>query len=178
MEIVNGQEWLLHKFGLENVDHPASLALNGMMDVTTLDWSDESLKAIKVDKDKLPPVKDSDAAGGHVWPRRLPRLDLRRACQTASGGGDQQCAAIGAGVIREGLTEINHRDGLGDGRDVDSSKPVIRITWFCSSGHAIPHKGRIWKAWLSATGVCPCAVARHLCADGSCRCKADGFGPV
>ncbi|MFZ5975250.1 MAG: xylulokinase, partial [Bacillota bacterium] len=56
-KFVNGQEWFLHKLGSEVMfSDPASLTLNGMMDVTTLEWSKELLDAINVDMDKLPPI--------------------------------------------------------------------------------------------------------------------------
>ena len=66
-KFVNAQEWLLHKLGSEELfTDPASLALNGMMDVATLDWSKELLDAIDFDIDKLPPVKEPARQVGTV----------------------------------------------------------------------------------------------------------------
>ena len=66
-KFVNAQEWLLHKLGSEELfTDPASLALNGMMDVATLDWSKELLDAIDFDINKLPPVKEPTRQVGTV----------------------------------------------------------------------------------------------------------------
>ncbi len=152
-KFVNGQEWLLHKFGSEELfTDPASLALNGMMDVKTLDWSDELLKAIKVDKDKLPPVKTPMRQVGVVSSKASAETGFAAGMPICVGGGDQQCAAIGAGVIREGLTEITIGTASVMVAHVDSSKPDPDHS-VLFSGHAIPNKWDM-EGLAFATGVC------------------------
>jgi xylulokinase len=105
-KFVNGQEWLLHKFGSEELfTDPASLALNGMMDVTTLDWSDELLKAIRVDKDKLPPVKTPMRQVGVVSGRHAHLRRRRRSAVRRDRGGSHS----------RRLDRDYDRHGLGDG---------------------------------------------------------------
>ena len=55
-KFVNGQEWFLHKLGSEVIfSDPASLTLNGMMDVANLTWSEDLCSLIGLSLDKLPP---------------------------------------------------------------------------------------------------------------------------
>ena len=53
----NGQEYFLHRLGAEEwVTDPASLTLNGMLDIARLDWSDRVLAMCGISRDRLPPV--------------------------------------------------------------------------------------------------------------------------
>jgi len=152
-KFVNGQEWLLHKFGSSELfTDPASLTLNGMMDVKNLDWSDELLDAIRVDRDKLPPVKTPMTKVGVVSKKASDETGFSVGMPICSGGGDQQCAAIGAGVIREGLSEITIGTAAVmvahvDNRRVDADHSVL------FGGHAIPHKWDMEGLTFGA-GVC------------------------
>ena len=106
-KFVNAQEWLLHKLGSEELfTDPASLALNGMMDVATLDWSKELLDAIDFDIDKLPPVKEPARQVGTISKKAAELTGFAEGMAICVGGGDQQCAAIGCGVTKEGTAEI------------------------------------------------------------------------
>jgi len=56
-KILNGQEYFLHKLGAEELStDPASLTLNGMLEIAKLDWSRELCEKIGLPLDKLPPV--------------------------------------------------------------------------------------------------------------------------
>lgn len=104
---VNGQEWLLHQLGSEEVfTDPSSLAMNGMMDVAKLDWSDELLDAINVSRSKLPPVKQPARQVGCISPKIAELTGFHAGTPICVGGGDQQCAAVGSGIIKEGMAEI------------------------------------------------------------------------
>lgn len=106
-KFVNAQEWLLHKLGsTELFTDPASLALNGMMDVATLDWSQELLEAIDFDIQKLPPVKEPARQVGTISKEASQLTGFSEGMAICVSGGDQQCAAIGCGVIKEGMAEI------------------------------------------------------------------------
>lgn len=85
---------------------PSSMALHGMMDVSTLDWSDELLEAIRFDREKLPEIKAPARQVGVISKRASELTGFAEGMPICVGGGDQQCAAVGAGVIKEGLAEI------------------------------------------------------------------------
>lgn len=103
----NGQEYFLHRMGAEDwATDPASLTLNGMMDIATLDWSDRILNVIGIDRDRLPPVGIPSGHVGTLSKRAAEETGLPAGLILCRGAGDQQCAAIGAGVIKQGMAEF------------------------------------------------------------------------
>lgn len=152
-KFVNGQEWFLHRLGADEVcSDPASLTLNGMMDVGKLDWSDELLTLIRVEREKLPPVKTPMRQVGVISAQAAKETGFAEGMPICVGGGDQQCAAIGAGVIREGLAEITIGTASVMVAHVDSRRPdPEHLVLF--GGHAIPNKWDM-EGLAFATGVC------------------------
>lgn len=105
--IVNGQEYFLHLMGAKGFEtDPASLTLNGMMDIRRLDWSPAILEAAGVKRDLLPPVGTPGAKVGNLSPEAATAMSLPAGLPICRGAGDQQCAAVGAGVIHQGMAEI------------------------------------------------------------------------
>lgn len=151
-KFVNAQEWLLHKLGsAELFTDPASLALNGMMDVATLDWSKELLDAIDFDIDKLPPVKEPARQVGVISKEAAEATGFAEGMPICVGGGDQQCAAVGCGVIKEGMAEVTIGTASVMVAAVDGVKedPQHEVIF---SGHAVP--GHMDMEGLAyATGV-------------------------
>jgi len=139
-KIVNGQEWFLHKFGSEEIfSDAASLTLNGMMAIDKLDWSDAILDAAGIPREKLPPVKPPMRQVGTVSRQAAQETGFAEGMPVAVGGGDQQCAAIGAGVIHEGLSEVTIGTGGVMVAHADSRKPDPEGR-VITGGHAIPGK--------------------------------------
>jgi xylulokinase len=66
-------------------------------------WSDELVHAFGIDPEKLPHICDSTDVVGEVSERAAAETGLRAGTTVVIGGGDGSCAAVGAGVIREGL---------------------------------------------------------------------------
>lgn len=174
-KFVNAQEWLLHKLGSEELfTDPASLVLNGMMDVSTLDWSDELLEAINFSKDKLPPVKEPARQVGTISKAAAEATGFQEGMAICVGGGDQQCAAIGCGVIKEGMAEITIGTAsvmvaAVDGVKADPKHEVI------FSGHAVPGHmdmeglayatGVALRWWRDTYGAPEVAVAKAVDTD-------------
>jgi len=105
--IANGQEYLLHRLGAEAFESdPASLTLNGMLDIRKLDWSDEVCAAAGIPRDLLPPVGRPASQVGKLSSAAAEATGLPAGTPLCRGAGDQQCAAVGAGVITQGLAEI------------------------------------------------------------------------
>jgi xylulokinase len=104
---VNGQEFFLWRMGADDwATDPASLTLNGMMDIAKLDWSDRILNVCGVGRDRLPPVGKPAAQVGRLSKAAAHETGLPEGMILCRGAGDQQCAAIGAGVIRQGMAEF------------------------------------------------------------------------
>jgi xylulokinase len=105
--ICNGQEYFLRRLGADLLEtDPSSLTLNAMLDIRALDWSDEICAAAGVDRALLPPVGEPGARMGRLSATAAAQTGLPRGAVLCRGGGDQQCAAVGAGIIRQGLAEV------------------------------------------------------------------------
>lgn len=105
--ICNGQEYLLRLLGAERFEgDPSSLTLNGMLDIRRLDWSEEICRAAGIDMAKLPPVGAPGERVGSISAHAAELTGLAAGTPLCRGAGDQQCAAVGAGVIRQGMAEI------------------------------------------------------------------------
>ena len=152
-KFVNGQEWFLHKLGSEELfTDPASITLNGMMEISKLDWSKELLELIRFEADKLPPVKEPMRQVGEISKQAAEQTGFSPGMPICVGGGDHQCAAVGAGVIREGISEITIGTGSVMVAHADQFNPdPDHAVLF--GGHAIP---RTWdmEGIALSTGSC------------------------
>ena len=149
----NGQEYFLHRLGAEEwVTDPASLTLNGMMDIRKLDWSDRMLAICGISRERLPPVGIPSGVAGKLSREAAEATGFPEGIILCRGAGDQQCAAIGAGVTKQGMAEftvgtsgvmVAHLDSL------DRIKG--RNLWW--GGHAVPGAWDIEGAAFSL-GAC------------------------
>ncbi len=80
-----------------------SLASRTMaFDVVRRDWSDEILSLAGVGRELLPAVHPSGHAVGAVRPDVAEQLGLSAKTVVATGGHDQPCGALGAGIVGSG----------------------------------------------------------------------------
>ncbi|MGQ9615367.1 MAG: FGGY-family carbohydrate kinase [Spirochaetota bacterium] len=122
-KILNGQEYFLFKLGADDLStDPASLTLNGMLEIDKLDWSNELCKMINLPIEKLPPVGTPARMVGKVSKEAAQLSGLPEGMPISIGAGDQQCAAVGAGVIREGMAEITIGTAMVMVAHIDSRK--------------------------------------------------------
>lgn len=134
----NGQEYFLHRMGAEDWStDPASLTLNGMMDIAALDWSDRVLKVCGIERDRLPPVGIPSGRAGTLSRRAAEETGLPEGLVLCRGAGDQQCAAIGAGVIKQGMAEFTVGTAGVMVAHLDSVERIKgRNLWW--GGHGVP----------------------------------------
>lgn len=137
---LNGQEYFLHMLGAESLStDPASITLNGMMDITNLDWNTELCSMIGLPMEKLPPMGKPARQTGTVSKKASEETGFSEGMPIAIGAGDQQCAAIGAGIIREGMAEITIGTAMVMVAHIDSlKKDPKRMVLMGGSG--IPNK--------------------------------------
>ena len=152
-KIVNGQEFLLNRMGAETLySDPSSLTLNGMMDIDKLDWSEDIIEAIGLTIDKFPPITTPARQEGVVSDEAAELTGFAAGTPICRGGGDQQCAAIGAGVIREGMAEITVGTAAMMVAHIDQRRrDPDQIAYI--GGHAFPHKWDM-EGGAFATGAC------------------------
>ena len=104
---VTGRNTFLRRLGAEVLESdPSALTLNGMLDIRKLDWSEEVCQAAGIDLTRLPQVGKPGTMVGRLSKAAAEETKLPAGIALCRGGGDQQCAAVGAGVIRQGLAEV------------------------------------------------------------------------
>ncbi|MCR9238379.1 MAG: FGGY family carbohydrate kinase [Alphaproteobacteria bacterium] len=149
----NGQEYFLHKLGAEEwITDPASLTLNGMMDIAKLDWSDEILELCGITRSQLPVVGIPSGVSGKMSREAAELTGIPAGTPLCRGAGDQQCAAIGAGVIKQGMAEFTiGTSGVMVGHLDSLDRIKGNNLWW--GGHAVPGAWDIEGAAFSL-GAC------------------------
>lgn len=99
--------FVMNKFGADEfVSEVTNAMVSGMIDVNTFDWCDEILDALELDKAKLPPLVDPNTIVGKIKEDVSKRTGLAVGTLIVAGCGDQQAAAMGAGVTEDGSMSL------------------------------------------------------------------------
>lgn len=94
-------------FGSDSFCSETSNAMvSGMMDVRTLEWNTEVMDALGLRTDILPPLAPPGSVVGKVKKTIAERTGLAEGTLIVAGSGDQQAAAMGAGVIEDGSMSL------------------------------------------------------------------------
>lgn len=139
------QEYFLHELGAKDgwFDDWSNASLYGLMDIQSMEWSKELCDDFGMPMDKLPQLVGSGWQVGTIDKYAHERTGLPIGMPICTGGGDQQCAAIGAGVIDEGLCEVTF--GTAGVSVAHLNSPKYDETMAVSlSAHAFPVK--TWEA--------------------------------
>lgn len=170
-QICNGQEYFLSRLGAERLEtDPSSLTLNGMLDIHALDWSEEVCEAAGIDFNLLPPVGRPGALVGRLSEAAAGETGLPAGVAICRGGGDQQCAAVGSGVIEQGLAEVTVGTSAMMVAHLDHPDMITGPAPYIG-GHAVPGKwdleggafsiGSCLRWWRDQFGEAECAEARR-----------------
>lgn len=97
------QDYLIYRLtGIAATDY--SLAARTMaLDIVKRDWSDAILAKAGVDRSLLPELHCSGTAVGEITREASEETGLPRKAVVATGGHDQPCGALGAGITRGGM---------------------------------------------------------------------------
>ena len=152
-QVCNGQEFLLRRLGADRMESdPSSLTLNGMLDIRRLDWSQEVIRAADLDPRLFPPIGQPCRMVGRLSPEAAEQIGLPAGTPLCRGGGDQQCAAVGAGVIKQGLAEVTIGTAAMMVAHLESPDLVTGPAPYVG-GHAVPGK---WDAEGGAFSIGSC----------------------
>lgn len=98
---------VLRALGCEEfITDRSNASLTGMFDISRFEWSEKILKASGVEEGRLPTVVQSGIEVGVVSRDAARKCGLSAGMPIISGGGDQQCAGLGAGAVKAGIAEI------------------------------------------------------------------------
>jgi xylulokinase len=122
-----------------------------LLDVRARKWSGEILDALGIPREWMPAVYEGPEVTATLRDDVADELGLPRGLPVAAGGGDNAAAAVGVGVVREGLvsTSIGTSGVLFAHRDEFARDPSGRVHAFC---HAVPGAFHLMAVTLSAGG--------------------------
>ncbi|NRY64086.1 FGGY-family carbohydrate kinase [Clostridium beijerinckii] len=110
-----------------------------LMNLHTLKWDSDLLRLFDIDENKLCELVEQSCILGCITDGFSKLSGLKTGIPVISAGGDQQCSAIGNGVINEGDTQIT--TGTGSFIITSSDKPHIDcVSKVICSVSAIPNK--------------------------------------
>ncbi len=106
-KLVFPADYVLRQFGADSWQTEVTCACcSGLIDVHTLDWSDRVLDALELDRSKLSALVRPGTVVGKVSRAAALRSSLAEGTLLVCGTGDQQSAALGAGVIEHGRASL------------------------------------------------------------------------
>lgn len=136
-KMLNAKDYIIYKLTNQFVTEPSDASSTCLLDLNTLDWSDEIIKVSKLDKDKLPNILRSIDIAGSITKEAAELTGLCEGTPVVCGGGDGCCAAVGTGVVKEGIA--NCCLGTSSWISLASKKPVCdeNMTVF-NFAHIVP----------------------------------------
>lgn len=103
---------LVHDYVLRELGAPdffcdcSNASLTGLFDVGTLQWSRPLLDLCGIPASRMPQLVPSGRQVGCLSRSAARRTGLPEGLPLVSGGGDQQCAGVGAGAVSPGVLEV------------------------------------------------------------------------
>lgn len=130
-------DFILFKLGAKPATDYSLATRTMAFDLVRKEWSSEILEAAGIDIDKFGEPVQSGTPVGQISQQLIKEFDLTQAVMLVSGGHDQPCAALGAGVIKPGLAV----DGLGTTECITPAFPEPILTQAMASNHfaSVPH---------------------------------------
>ena len=95
-------DFVAMRLGVEPVIDYGMAARTLLFDVRSLDWSDELLAAGDLNREQLAKPMPSGAIIGEIPKALAESLGFRSRVKVVTGGHDQPCGALGAGVLQRG----------------------------------------------------------------------------
>lgn len=121
-------DFILAKFGAEPVIDYTMASRTMAFDLVEKKWSFVILKKMDIEVDMLSKTVPSGEVIGEINPLLAQELDLPRNVLLVSGGHDQTCAALGAGVIEENVAIDSH--GTAEVVSTAFNKPMVSDAMF------------------------------------------------
>ncbi len=107
-KIVQLQDFTLNAWGVEGYyDDISDAGFYGLWDPYEMAWHDELLKMFEIDRELLPEPTPSGTRVGGVSKGVSEKTGFLEGTPLCVGAGDQNCAAVGAGVVEDGLLSVS-----------------------------------------------------------------------
>ncbi len=102
-KMLNAKDYIIYKLTGRFVTEPSDASSTCFMDLNTLKWSDKIFDIAGIDKQKMPDIIPSVDVAGTVTKEAATLCGLVEGTPVVCGGGDGCCAAVGTGVVKEGV---------------------------------------------------------------------------
>lgn len=145
------KDYLRYRLTGQRASDVSDVSASGMNNLVTRTWSATIAERLDLPTRMLPPVCESGIVAGRVTPAAAAATGLPVECPVVAGAGDQECAALGAGVLKPGPLLVT----VGTGGQVFAAvdRPLFdrqaRIHALC---HAIPDTWHVMAA-IQAAGL-------------------------
>ena len=107
-KVVQLQDYALKMMGAEEFfDDVSDAGFYGLWDPYAFDWSDRLLGLLGLDRSLFPKPSASGTRIGSVSAAAAARAGLKAGTPLCIGAGDQNSAAVGAGVVRKGYLSVS-----------------------------------------------------------------------
>lgn len=133
--------FILKRMGVEDppLDH-ATASFYGFMDVFSRSWSTNLIDELGLSKDKFPSLMQPGSIVGKLTDRGIAdQLGIYVGIPLVVSGGDQQCAALGNGMIHQGQSVLNIGTGTAIMAATDVPIQDVNCVIPCVC-HAIPNQ--------------------------------------
>ncbi len=98
--ILGFEDLVMFKLGMPPTTDYSFAARTMLFDLNTQDWNDEFLEFAGIERDKMPTLMPSGTLVGTVPDSIADEMGLPRGVQVVTGGHDQPCQMLGAGVTQ------------------------------------------------------------------------------
>jgi xylulokinase len=106
-KILSAKDYIvLRMTGRYVMDYSNASATNAM-DICSMNWSKDIIEAANVEGEMFPELTDAVAIAGEVDAKTAIETGLAPGTPVVVGGGDGQCASVGAGSVSEGKAYIS-----------------------------------------------------------------------
>ncbi len=102
-KMLNAKDYIIYKLTGNFVTEPSDASSTCFMDLNTLKWSEKIIDIAGIDKNKMPEILSSVDIAGTVTKEASALCGLMEGTPVVCGGGDGCCAAVGTGVVKEGI---------------------------------------------------------------------------
>ncbi len=174
-KILSAKDYIVYKMtGKYYMDHSNGSGTSAM-DISRLEWSPVMIETAGVDGEKFPELHEATTVVGEIPSSIADECGLFAGTKVVLGGGDGQCASVGAGSIAEGKTYLCA--GSSAWISGASTEPIFdKQMRLVSYAHVIPG---LWcpSGTMQTAGSAFNWVKNELCLDEQRRAKEEGKSP-
>lgn len=145
-------DFIVHEItGQYRTDHTYG-ARSLLMNIRTRQWDDRLLELFEVEREKLCELVEPGSVIGHVTPEFGEKTGLTVGIPLVSGGGDQQCGALGQGVLASGKVELTTGTGAFMLGCCDRVPENLHSNVICGA-HSVPGKYVLESSMLACAAM-------------------------